>query len=269
MLRSHMSGSEISKELNAATLAHPEWHREHVEELQKMSLNEPPKAKVRINTQGDAKPSEKKENADDDDDLPDFDEIDMKQLQQSFEKLTSRMSRLEITSQAMISILEKLDAKASNSIVLIKLKAISMKKFYTSIHNLINTLESDASIREEVVMYTASGPVVTIDLRNFEKTRMVTDKVKTKVDRDQIFVAGGAGPMKAMVDKVTKKCVGALQETIVKKTEADAKGKGKGKGKHFQIWWPKRISDPAWSIHGREGGEECILASKLEDCGSV
>ena len=115
MLYSYMMNrTDLSENLKKATSENPEWHKEHLQSVEEMTLasikgkseenNTPPAGRQRLDSGGASLVT--KGEAVNEEELPHFDDRnDVKNLQERLEKIEVRLSKLEVT--ATFSALQK------------------------------------------------------------------------------------------------------------------------------------------------------------------
>ena len=175
---------------------------------------------------------------------PEVQPQDTKNAKKELQRIEERISGLEISHRAFVTILEKYDQAMSNNVMVVKKREMAMKPFYDKVKEVYRKLKEDDGQKDKLNKCVASGPAVAFECSFFGDVQAMGDKLRTMVDKNEIVVITGSTPMRQLVEEVPKACRRGLFEL----TED---GKGKGKGKKFDMWWPLRTSDPSFSIHHR------------------
>ena len=119
-----------------------------------------------------------------------------------------------------------------------------MKKFYEDVAATIQEIRNDDALDKQVAKVYAAGPVVTVEVKHYNETRQVRDKIdnilkKKKIESMNNYVAGG--PIKDLVERFPRACYGVINDYI-----KDIRSPQYGK---IVTWWPERVSKPDFSLH--------------------
>lgn len=138
----HMTGTTESDEVNQVKTSQPDWHQEHMEKIKELTLPEMRKlspGRQRLDTGGGytGTKNQAREGGEGDDQMDATTDAPMQELGRKIEQALVRIGRLELHATSVAQLLDRLDALVGNSVLLIKTKGISMKKFYEENQKII------------------------------------------------------------------------------------------------------------------------------------
>jgi hypothetical protein len=179
--------------------SHPEWHEEHLKMLEANTMPglESSPGRRRLATNGAFKDTKGH-----DGDFFETAEDGKNDNEERIKNIEDRMAGLEVSSQAMIKVMEKFDQSLSNNIMMVKKRDLSMKSFYDKIRELRRKIMTNQDYGDKVGKWIASGPVVAVECMFFGDMKAVGDKIRTLTSKDEMTVITGSTPMRQLIEEI-------------------------------------------------------------------